>query len=93
MVTTETLIRAQTRGFLLPLKDQSLYRERRSVLWNSFHLLFDFDKLHFTELMFQGKDKAPVSLVTAKNMKVVLFFGVKVMFPGAFLPFLSATLH
>lgn len=41
------------------------------MLWNSSHLLFDFDKLHFTELMFQGKDKAPVSPVTAKNMKVV----------------------
>lgn len=63
------------------------------MLWNSSHLLFDFDKLHFTELMFQGNDKAPVSLVTAKNMKVVLFFSVEVMFPGGFLLFLSATLH
>lgn len=63
------------------------------MLWNSSHLLFDFDKLHLTEQMFQGKDTAPVSPLTAQNLKVVQFFGVEVMFPETLLLFLSATLH
>lgn len=90
--TIVILIRSQARDFYATLvsersEDQSLYTQGWSMLWNSSHLLLDFDKLHFTELMFQGEDKAPVSPVTAKNMKVVLFFSGKVMFPRGLLLF------
>lgn len=49
--------------------------------------MFDFDKVHLTEQMFQGKDKAPVNPVTAQNLKVVQFFSVEVMFPGTLCSF------